>query len=154
MNILNIYKLKLFADYFQFYLQDETVKGDLSDSWSEEAVSRLLAITDGTIGVGTVRNNEVPVTIEFVNREPTEDLKEWDKVNECSICIPSGKIIIVGCMDYLPDAKKIDVPRGIYRARIYYGKLDEISEDGLDGKDNYKIVLWRDSSYREIVQLK
>lgn len=151
---MNTYKLELFADYFQFYLQDETVTGDLSDSWNEEAISRLLAITDGTIGVGTVRNAEVPVEIVIADRETNEDLTEWDKVNECSISIPSGKIIIAGCMDYLPDAKRIDVPKGIYRARIYYGKLNKISEDGLEGEDNYKIVLWMDSAYREIIQLK
>jgi hypothetical protein len=47
------FEFKLFADYFQFYLQDESVKRDLSESWTEEAVSRLLGIAPGTIG--TVR---------------------------------------------------------------------------------------------------
>ena len=44
----------LFADYHQFYLQDEPVDGNLGDDWTQEATDRLLAITDGTIGVGTV----------------------------------------------------------------------------------------------------
>ena len=30
----------------------------------------------------------------------------------------------------------------MYRARIYYGKLDALSEDGLEGEDHYRVVLW------------
>ena len=56
-------KLELSADYHQFYLQDEEASGDLSDSWSKEAVERLLAIAPGTVGVGTVREDDVPVEI-------------------------------------------------------------------------------------------
>jgi hypothetical protein len=54
------FEFKLFADYFQFYLQDERAGGDLSESWTQEAVDRLLATAPGTIGVGTVRNMDVP----------------------------------------------------------------------------------------------
>lgn len=32
-------KFKLFADYFQFYIQDEDADGNLSDSWNDEAVA-------------------------------------------------------------------------------------------------------------------
>jgi hypothetical protein len=39
------FKLKLFADYYyQFYLQDEKAKGDLSESWTNEATANLLAV--------------------------------------------------------------------------------------------------------------
>lgn len=48
---MNEYRLNLSADYFQFYIQDEIVEGDLSDSWDEEAVNRLLAIADGLLGL-------------------------------------------------------------------------------------------------------
>lgn len=147
-------RLTLFADYYQFYLQDEAVEGDLSDSWTEEAVNRMLAITYGTIGVGTVRNTEVPVEIEICNEEPMESFENWDKVNECSIVVPSGKLVIAGCMDYFPEAKRIGIPEGIYRARLYYGGLGTVSSNGLEGEDTYRIVLWLDSSYREPMYLK
>jgi len=55
------FEYTLFADYFQFYLQDESAGGDLSNSWTQEAVDRLLAVAPGTLGVGTVRNMNVPV---------------------------------------------------------------------------------------------
>ena len=34
------YRYTLFADYFQFYLQDEDADGDLSEEWTDETVSR------------------------------------------------------------------------------------------------------------------
>ena len=46
-------ELTLFADYFQFYLQDEQALGDLSESSTEQATADLLALAPGTIGVGT-----------------------------------------------------------------------------------------------------
>lgn len=134
---------KLFADYFQFYLQDERANGDLSDAWTPEAVDRLLAIAPGTIGVGTARNMTVPVVVEISDTEPDEDLTPWDQVNECNLDVPSGRIVIAGCTDYFPDAARIEVSPGSYRARVYYGNLDALSDDHLDGDDHYRVVLWR-----------
>ena len=136
------HKFELFADYFQFYLQDEKAKGDLSDSWTEEATERLLAIAPETIGVGTVRNMNVPVFVEIQETEPTEDFDKWDHIVECSLNIPSGKIVIAGCTDYFPDAARMTVKPDCYRARIFYGGLDTLSENGLEGDDQYKIILW------------
>lgn len=66
------FQYKLFADYHQFYLQDQSAAGDLSNSWTQEA----------------------------------------------------------------------EVSPGSYRARLYCGNLDALSEDGLNGDDHYKVVLW------------
>lgn len=136
------YHFELFADYFQFYLQDEPVEGNLGNSWTPEATDRLLAITNGTIGVGTVRNMMVPVDVEVLDAKPSDSFDDWDQVNECSIDVKSGRIVIAGCTDYFPDAARIVVTPGIYGARIYYGKLDALSEDGLEGEDHYRVVLW------------
>jgi hypothetical protein len=137
------FEYKLFADYFQFYLQDESAPGDLSASWTQEAVDRLLAVALGTIGVGTVRNMTVPVIVEVGDTEPDEDVTKWDQVNECDFEVQSGRVVVAGCTDYFPEAARIDLAPGSYRARVYYGGLDALSDDGLDGQDHYKIVLWR-----------
>lgn len=50
--MITTYMFDLFADYFQFYLQDEGADGDLSESWTQEATDRRLALAQGTIGVG------------------------------------------------------------------------------------------------------
>jgi hypothetical protein len=132
----------LFADYFQFYIQDEGAELDLSESWTPEAVQRLLAVAPGTIGIGTVRNMNVPVQVEVADCAPENDLAGWDQVNECTIETSSGRLVIAGCTDYFPDASRIELPPGTYRARVYYGDLQKLSADGLDGDDHYRIVLW------------
>ena len=139
-------KFELFADYFQFYLQDEMTDSDFSESWTDETVKRLLAVEPGAIAVGTARNMDVPVTVELHDREPQTDFEFWDQVNECSIEVPSGKIIIAGCTDYLPDAERIELQAGMYRARISYGSLHSLTPDGLDGDDQYRIQLWQASA--------
>jgi hypothetical protein len=142
MTVMQMRHFRLFADYFQFYLQDESAEGDLSSSWTDETVAQLLALAPGTIGVGTVRDMEVPVDLELRDDSPSDDLNVWDHVNECSIEVPSGRIVVAGCTDYFPDATRVEVRPGTYRARICYGGLDTLSEDGLEGDDHYKIVLW------------
>jgi hypothetical protein len=132
----------LFADYFQFYLQDEATDGNLAEAWTEEAVSRLLASAPGVVGIGTVRNMDVPVTVEILDKEPSIDLEAWDHVVECSLSVPSGRIVIAGCTDYFPDAARINVKPGCYRLRARYAGLSEISEDGLEGNDTYSVQLW------------
>jgi hypothetical protein len=143
------YNYEIFADYHQFYLQDEQADGDLSDAWTQEAVDNLLALAPGTIGVGTARNMTVPVTVEILASQPeNEDFSEWDMVNECSIDVPTGQIVIAGCTEYFPDAARIKAAPGTYRAKIYYGKLETLSDDGLEGEDNYRVVLWPGESIK------
>ncbi|MBR0756331.1 hypothetical protein JQ604_29490 [Bradyrhizobium jicamae] len=135
-------ELSLLADYFQFYLQDESAAGDLSDAWTQEATDRLLAIAPGTVGIGTVRNMHVPVSVQILDHEPEDDSTRWDHVVEASLDVASGRIVIAGCTDYFPDAKRIDVPIGTYRVRASYGALDSLSADGLQGNDHYRLQLW------------
>ena len=93
------FEYELVADYYQFYPQDEGATGDLSNSWTQEAVARLLAVAPGTIGVGTVRNMRVPVVVEVSDTEPDEDVNAWDQVNECSLDVLSGRMVVAGCTD-------------------------------------------------------
>lgn len=136
------FKLKLFADYNQFYIQDEKAEGDLSGSWTNEATANLLAVAPGTVGVGTVRNMDVPVVVEIYEVDPGFTSADWDHVNECSIDVPSGKLVVAGCTDYFPDAKRIDLTPGTYSVRILYQNLTKLSEDGLEGDDTYTVMLW------------
>jgi hypothetical protein len=136
------FELTLFADYFQFYIQDEAANGDLSDAWNKETTERLLALAPGTVGIGTVRNMDVPVTVEILEHAPDDDSSEWDHVVEASLDVESGRIVIAGCTDYFPDAIRIEVSPGTYRVRASYGALDTLSEDGLSGDDRYRLQLW------------
>lgn len=143
MNPIQELNLELFTDYFQFYIQDEQAIGDLGEGWTDETVAMLLTTSTGIIWVGTIRNMNAPVSIKLFASEPV--LAERDdigQINECDLAITSGRAVVAGCTDYFPDAQRLDLPNGIYRARIYYCNLDKISEDGLDGEDYYEVQLW------------
>ena len=132
----------LFADYFQFYLKDETADGDLSNAWTDEAVARLLAVAPGTVGVRTVSNMEVPVTLQVSASEPAFDLEAYDHVVEGPLSSTSGTLVIAGCTDYFPDASRVPLEPGTYRVRVCFSALESVSEDGLAGGDRYHLQLW------------
>jgi hypothetical protein len=136
------YKFQLFADYHQFYIQDESADGDLSDAWTAEAVERLLAIAPGAVGIGTVRDSDVPVTIDVLEEEPNREFDVVDHVVECSILISSGNIVAAGCTGYFPDAARIPVCPGTYRVRVNFTGLDSLSPDRLVGADQYHLQVW------------
>ena len=140
--LLQQHQYQLFADYFQFYVEDENPKNSTEDIWNdEETVEHGLAIGDGIITVSTERNFIVPFTLEIHNSEPSDDFAIWDRINECSIDVPSGTLVIFGCTDYRPDAARIKISPQCYRARIYYGTLDTVTEFD-KGDDHYKMILW------------
>lgn len=127
-------ELNIFADFHQFYLQDEPASGDLSDSWTDEAVNRLLATAPGTVGVGTETNGHVQVLVEILSESPVGTLDSFDQVNECSIEITQGPLVIAGCTDYFPDAARIAIVPGMYRLRVSYA---------LSGEESYLVQLWQ-----------
>ncbi|CAM1345475.1 hypothetical protein [Tenacibaculum amylolyticum] len=136
--------LELFADYFQFYIQDESVSGDLTEAWTDIAVERLLALNHGVIGVGTVRNMDVLTTFRIYDEEPDilAESISIHQINECDFIMESENMVVAGCTDYFPDAHRVKIGKGLFRARIYYKDLDKISDDGLEGEDSYEIHLW------------
>jgi hypothetical protein len=79
---------------------------------------------------------------KIVDDNPDDDINSWDQATECSIEVTSGRLVVAGCTDYFPDAARIDISSGSYRARIYSGNLDSLSADGLNGDDYYRVVLW------------
>lgn len=145
------YDLILFADYFQFYLQDEAAEGNLGDAWDKFATERMFAVTDGTVGIGTARNMEVPVTLELLDEEPLHSFAAFDHVVEGSLALPSGTLVVAGCTDYLPDACRFSLTPGAYRVRLSSAGLGTLSADGLEGEDRYLVQLWLDSSIEPTV---
>ena len=139
---MSSHTLELFADYFQFYLQDEQATGDLSDAWDDAAVERMLATAPGVVGLGTVRNMDVPVTLEILDAAPDHDPAAFDHVVEGSLDVATGPLVVAGCTDYLPDAARFPIAPGSYRVRLSCSGLDTLSEDGLDGQDRYLVQLW------------
>jgi hypothetical protein len=146
------FKFKILTVCRQFFVQDETAE-DVLD-WTKEEAVRLLAIKTKKLGIGTVCDMYVPVDLEITSAEPKhDDFGEWDQVNECSLKIASGKLIVTGIGDQLWDVpRRFNVIPGSYRVRIYYGELGSVKKTKVKGKDQYKLVLWKSRSGPLIVQ--
>jgi hypothetical protein len=137
-----VHNFTILADYYQFYIQDDDVTfGDLSDAWTPEAVSRLLAVAPHTVGIGTVRNTKVVVTVEILEANCELESGSFDRTNMCSIQIDTGRLVIAGCTDYFPDAARIHCAPGLYQVLVGYKGLNAVSDDGLEGQDSYHIYL-------------
>lgn len=136
-----VYDFDVFADYHQVLLQDEAIIFPEPD-WNEQSLADMLVVGRGWIVISTARNMTVPITVTIMEMELNDSFDEWDHVAEASIEISSGRIVVAGITDYFPDALRIPVEPGTYRARIFYGSLDKIDEMGIEGEDHYRVVLW------------
>lgn len=151
---MKVYKLEIFADYNQIYLHDELSGADFSSSWNDKTYKNMAAVIDGAIGLVAARNMDVPVEILICESEQPLDLDTWEHVVSCGIALYSGTLVVRGPSDYLPEAKKISVKPGYYVANLLYKGLNTLSEDGLDGDDYYKIVLWPSVEIQKLKLLK
>ncbi len=137
----------IFADYFQFILMDENSQTDFSTIWTAEALDKTLASTETAICPVTFRNIDVTVEIEILNSPPIINLADWDNAVEASITIPSGKLIVMGCTDYIPDAPRIDIQPATYHCISLAKGLDTIKTEWESANDLYRVCLWP-GSYR------
>lgn len=136
------FSIEIFADCYFIYLSDGENNDDISSYISDESLRDRLVYTPSKIGIVTARNMDVSLEIEIIDREPSTSLDSWDHAFECSIVINCGRLAIYGPADYRPDAMEISVEPGVYKTRILHRRLDTLSEDGLDGEDSYKVLLW------------
>ena len=132
----------LFADYHQFHLQDDESGGIDGTAWDEAALQTRVTVMEGAFAVSTARDMEVPVHVAIADRAPALDLANWDHAVAFSITVPSGRLAILGCTGYLPDAARLEVPAGVLRVRVLFAGLDSLSEDGLEGDDRYHVEMW------------
>jgi hypothetical protein len=138
-------KLDIFADYHQFYLLDEGTAFHTKNLWHDpQSVSDMIDAGPGEVAVGTLRNFTVPVTVRVLDSDPEHYPDQWDHITEASLEIMSGRLVVMGCTDYEPDAKRIAVKPGHYRVRVFYADLKSVAPNGLDGDDYIEVVLWRD----------
>lgn len=143
MTVLHSAQFEIFADYFQFYLQDEAADEDWGAFWTDETVERMLAVGQCTVGIATARSMNVPVVVSVHDAKPEIDFDEWELVNECSFGVRSGRVMVIGCTEEAPqETARFALAPGPYRLRVSYAGLDSLSEDGLDGDDFYRLQIW------------
>lgn len=130
----------IFADYHQFYLWDKKVEPDAPADYTDEDIQNRIKAAPNVVVIQPERNMEVPVEVEIFEGAPSLELALWDHIAEASLELPSGILEIHECTGGPID--EIQFPPGSYRVRACFGKLDELSEDGLDGNDHYRLEIW------------
>jgi hypothetical protein len=138
------HKFDVFADYFQFLVMDEESADDFSELWTDVASERMIAAGETSISFGTLRNVDVRVEVEILDGPPNIDADLYDHIAETSFRIKSGKLVVMGCTGYLPDAPKIQVKPGTYRTLFRVSGVDTIKNEWEPADDLYQVLLWQD----------
>ncbi|MFJ9058965.1 hypothetical protein [Streptomyces sp. NPDC102409] len=129
-------ELTSFADYFQIHVSDADSDGDLSDAWTEQAVADHLAVVPDALGIGTVVNVNVSVTVVVLPQEPSDDSSEFDHVVEASLNVSLGHLTVLGCTDYAPEAATFEVPPGWNRIRVSRSNLARAAKADVDSHES------------------
>uniref|UniRef100_UPI00402B538C hypothetical protein n=1 Tax=Methylomonas sp. PHL2-19 TaxID=3438878 RepID=UPI00402B538C len=82
----------------------------------------------------------VPVEVEVFGEPQDIDLAEVDHALSCSLFLPTGHLQVHECTG--PERLYLSLPPGHYEARILFSGLASILDNGLDGSDRYRIMLW------------
>jgi hypothetical protein len=151
------HELKLFADYYQIHLFDEASVADLAEAWTKEAMANQLAVARDAVGIGTAVNVFVRVAVEVLDRAPVDDSAYFDHVVEGSIEVRSGRLVVMGCTDFEPDAARFTVPHGWLRIRVAKSNLEAATRLGIySDKDratteHVRVQLWPAASAPPVV---
>ncbi|MFF7725541.1 hypothetical protein [Streptomyces sp. NPDC008001] len=124
--------LALFADYFQIHLLDDEADGDLSDVWTDQSILDGLGVTEDALAIGTAVNVTVAVAVHILEAQPADDSDDFDHVVEASLNLMSGRLVVLGCTDYFPDAARFDLPAGWVRIRASRRNLAAAARADID----------------------
>ncbi|MEU6758376.1 hypothetical protein [Streptomyces sp. NPDC046685] len=139
--------LELFADYFQIHVLDEGSEGDFSEVWNEQTVLDGLGVLEDALAIGTSVHDTVAVSVDVLADRPDDDSDDFDHVVEASFHTPSGRVVVMGCTDYLDDAARFEVPAGRIRARASRRNLAAAvrwleSDEESEATEEVRLQIW------------
>ncbi len=137
-----VHRFTLFADYFQFIVQDENSTDDFGALWNDAAVAMMIAAGETALALGTLRNVDVPVELHIVEGPPEFQLERFDHVVEGAFNSPTGKIVVMGCTDFFPDASRLAIQPGIYRFIYLISGARTIQNEWDPADDLYSLYIW------------
>ncbi len=147
----------LFADYYQVHIFDDGLQGDFSEGWTNRVENDLFIVRPGIVIVGTVVNVNIAVSVEVLAEAPSDDKSEFDHVAEGSIYCSSGQLVIMGCTDFEPDARRVPVVTGWLRLRAAQSNLDRAYETGPESDEDLltmeqlRVQVWPEGASPSVV---
>lgn len=124
------------AHYHQFYLMDDERQPMIPEDISDEDIARRVRVAPHIVVVHTASDTKVPVSVEFLSVAPREEVSAWDHVVEFSLDLPSGRAVLAGTTDFVPDSPRIAARPGTYRGRVFFAGLSDV------GRERYRLALW------------
>jgi hypothetical protein len=133
-------RLKLFADYFQIYIEDEPT--DEVALWTDDDTNKRFVARSRLITFGCGRNMTVPVDVYQHTSAPdlTNRIDASDHAVRAGLRNTSGQFKIAGCTDYLPDAFALKTGTGLFGIAFLSFGLATIND--LEGDDRYELHVW------------
>ena len=136
------HRFTIFADYFQFIVQDENSKDDFGTLWNDDAVAMMVAVGETALSLGTLRNVDVAVEVHVVDGPPEVQLEDFDHAVEGRFTSPSGRIVVMGCTDFFPDASRLEVQSGSYGFIYLVSGASTIQTEWDPADDLYSLYIW------------
>lgn len=154
----DVHRFTVFADYYQFYLQDlqaysqwlgsHGTDPDLPPAgWTRQAVHIYrIGVEPHSLSVGTARNDRVTATLRVHSAEPPAWAKDAEHIVEADLDVPNGDVAVYGPTDNPDREAHISIAPGLYRVRVSYRPSAppaiETGETGYGGHFIYQADLW------------
>jgi putative RNA 2'-phosphotransferase len=145
-------ELQVYADYYQFYVQDVESTCDTSVIWDDPASTENgVVVGDGLIAVSTKRYETVPVRVEWYHADPGFMWEGIDRVSECGIVVTTT--LGVGMPISISPLNHIEfITPGTYDVRVMAWGFNTVVSD-FDGGDHYIVQLWPAQELRALTHL-
>jgi hypothetical protein len=137
-----IYSLKFFTEYYQFYIRDKNSKAktDSDIFWTAEASEDKMAVEEGLLGISVAKYAEINVQVNIHPQEqPVFNLQAYGHIVEASIEVPSGVLQILNCTA-MELQVEINIAPGTYTVRASSANLSTVKAD--TGNDFYVIDIY------------
>ena len=129
-----MHRLKLFADYRQIHVESDSPRGEIDDPWTVQATEDRVAAAGDWVAIGTHDAVEVGVEVAIVAAAPELDARA-EHVTEAPITIRSNAVVVAGCTDYRPEARRFAIAPGEHVLRASHRGLTK-------GKETIRLELF------------
>ena len=133
--------LNVFADYYQFYIWDPDLPGVAApEDYTDADIENRVKAAPGVVVIQPVRNMTVSVDFEIYDSDPGFHINEWQHVAEAPLVLSKNRMEIHECTG--DSLALLPGPAAECTVRALFKGLNTISEDGLEGKDTYRVQVF------------
>ncbi|GAA5185344.1 hypothetical protein GCM10025771_41120 [Niveibacterium umoris] len=126
----------IFADYNQFFLLDDALQPSYPEHIPAGAFEQRVQTLPNLLAIYTASAGNVSVSVVTNENEPEVSLEAWSHAVQGAISVPSRRLLLAGCSDYLPECPRVSVPATDCRFLLVGRGFEHGSAE------EYRIHLW------------